>query len=528
MMNLPLKSQIGFQSRNASAASVTFPAPVGGLNTRDAEAAMRPIFATRMENFWPLENFVSLRKGCQAYATGLPSKAKHLRSYSGAVKQLFAFTDSGVFDVTTKGAVGASVFALTEGQVISANFATSGGQYLVGVNGKDSYFYYKSPTWTSVASFAITAASPAENINTSKFTYVTAHQRALFFAAADEMNFYYLPIDQITGTSISRFPIGALFSKGGSLQAIGSWTLDSAAGPDDLAVFLTSEGQAAVYSGTDPNDAQKWGIRGVFNVGRPIGKNPLQKFGGDLLVITEFGITSMTKLLREGQSSSKTSLTDIVAARYQENVFNAEQAPEWVIHIHPKLNMLLLNCPGTSLTSRKTKQMAMNTVTGAWTEFVGWEATAWETFGSTLFAAIGTGVAEMWTASGDFNSRIQCYCQGAWNYLNPRSKAKQVALLRFMVRISGRLQLSFGLDTDFKQTEAWQIIPLTETDLALWDTGKWDEATWAALPEMKLDWLTIASEEGYCVAPRLRVFSGDATFQWSAMDYIFNAGGLMG
>ena len=526
MMNQPLKSAIGFASRNPIASSASHPAPVGGLNTRDAEAAMRTVYATTMENFWPQERFVGIRGGAETHHP-TPSAVKQLGSWNGATgRELYAFTDTGAFNVTAAGSAAPPLAkAFTSGDMVLVNYSTSGGSYLAGVNGVDSYFYYKSPTWTSVATFNVGNGAPDETIATDKFSYLALHQRALYFIEKESMNFYFLPIDSITG-EVKRFPVGGLYRKGGKLVAMGSWTIDGADGPDDLAVFLSSEGQAVVYSGTDPATAGSWSLRGVFDVGTPLGSTPFFKLGGDLLVLTSFGLTSMTKLMKEGWTSSKTTLTDAISSYFQDTTRGAETSKEWRVVADPKISLLLINVPASPTRGRL--QLAMNLVTGAWTVFKGWETTSWELHNGQLYAGVGNSVAKMWTQSGDFGKRIVCYARCAWTYLPPRARTKQVNLIRFLIRVGGELSISAGLDADFRTSDLFYPLNFTLFPISRFDTSEWDEASWGALESMQVDWLSIPVEEGFCLAPSLRVFAGDATFQWSAVDYTYTVGGLVG
>jgi len=526
MMNTPLKSSTGFAARNPVASSTSTPAPIGGMNTREPEASMQPIFATVLENFWPQERFVGIRGGAEDHRP-VPGVVRQLCGWNGATgRELWAFTDAGAYNVTTAGAVAPALGqAFTNGDMVLTNYATSGGSFMVGVNGVDNYFHYRSPTWTSIATFNVTNGTPAETIATNKFSFVAAHQRALFFIEKDSMNFYFLPVDSVSG-DVRRFPLGGLFRSGGKLVAMGSWTFDGADGPDDMAVFITSEGQAAVYKGTDPNNASAWSLRGVFEIGQPLGKTPLRKLGGDLLVLTSYGLTSLTKLLKEGQTSSKTTLTDVIASYFQEVSQGVEASSDWRLIISPKLNLLMINVPGTAFRDRQ--QLAMNLVTGAWTVFKGWNSTCWELQNGQLYSGIGSKVARMWTASGDFGQRIACYARCAWTYLSPRARTKQVNLIRFITRIGGQLNISAGLDTDFRISNIYYPLNLTSYPISRFDTAVWGTATWGALEAMQTDWLTVPSPEGFCVAPSLRVFSADATFQWSAIDMTYTVGSLVG
>lgn len=526
MMNSPLKSQKGFQARNAVAKSASNPAPIGGLNLRDPEAAMGNIFATKLENFWPQERFVSVRGGAEIHSP-VAGAVKQLGSWNGATgRELWAFTNAGAYNVTAAATVAPALGqAFTSGDFVLVNYATSGGSYLLGVNGVDSYFYYKSPTWTQAATFNVANGAPSETIATNKFIYLAVHQRSLFFLEKDSMNMYFLPIDSVIG-DVKRFPMGGLFKKGGKLVAMGSWTVDGADGPDDMAVFITSEGQAAIYNGTDPSSPTAWSLKGVFDIGNPLGKTPLFKLGGDLLVLTAFGLTSLTKLIKEGWTSSKTTLTDIISPLFQQLAQGVESSSEWRVTANPKLSLLMINVPGTAF--RDQQQLAMNLVTGAWTVFSGWKATCWELSNGQLYAGIGNSVGRMWTTTGDFGNRIASYARCAWAYLSPKARTKQVDLVRFLTRLAGQVSISAGLDVDFRYTDNYYPLNLTSYPISRFDTARFDTATWGAVEVMQTDWLSIPTQEGFCLAASLRVFSADATFQWSAIDVVYSVGGIAG
>ena len=96
----------------------SYPAPVGGWNARDALAQMKPIDAVALENWYPKTSYVEIRGGYADHATGMTGNGKTLAPYnsiSGSNK-LFAITNSGVYDVSSAGAVGSSVAARTNGK----------------------------------------------------------------------------------------------------------------------------------------------------------------------------------------------------------------------------------------------------------------------------------------------------------------------------------------------------------------------------------------------------------------------------
>src|SRR5262249_13609023 len=98
----------------------------------------------------------------------------------------------------------------------------------------------------------------------------------------------------------SKIPIGNLYRLGGNLVAGTSWTQDAGDGPDDLLALVTTEGQLAIYAGTDPSSASSWSLIGVWYVGRPMGRRCFFPFGADVGLITENGVFALSILLRSG------------------------------------------------------------------------------------------------------------------------------------------------------------------------------------------------------------------------------------
>lgn len=115
------------------------PAPVGGVNARDALAAMPPTDAIVMDNWFPNPSYVAVRNGCQSWATSLPAAVETVMAYNGlSGRKLFAASSTGFYDITTQGAVGAAVVSgLSNARWQHAMFNAGGGNVLLAVNGAD-------------------------------------------------------------------------------------------------------------------------------------------------------------------------------------------------------------------------------------------------------------------------------------------------------------------------------------------------------------------------------------------------------
>ena len=239
-------------------ANATVPAPIGGLNTRDSVDLVPPTDAIRLDNFFPARSHVQVRNGYVDHVTSLPSTVQSLMVYnSGTASTMFAASGTAVYNVTSAGSVGSAVItSLTNAKFESVNTTTSGGSFLWICNGADAPRHWNGSAWATPTLSGVTATNIAN---------VTVFKERLFFVFNNSLTFGFLPVNAVAGT-VAEFNLGSVFSMGGQLQAIGTWTRDGGAGPEDNALFWTDQGEIAMYSGTDPADAAKWSLVGVYRV----------------------------------------------------------------------------------------------------------------------------------------------------------------------------------------------------------------------------------------------------------------------
>lgn len=523
MILQPLKSKRG--GRGEISGSKSLVAPIRGWNARDPEAAMKEGWALYLDNWWPTPTNVQLRKGAQDHKTGLgvqPVKSLAVWNPRGAAttKRLFACADTGVFDATAPGAFGAAVTAITDGRVISVNFGTTGGSFLFLVNGVNDLRYYDGTSWTVTASYPINGGG---TLNSNTVTYIDTFKRQLFMLVRDAMEFYYLPIDSITGT-VNRFPLGALFSKGGYLMSVGTWSVDGGQGVDDYCCFVTSEGQIAVYKGTDPNAASTWALQGVYNLGRPLGRKCLFKYGGDLLYICKDGVYPISKALQSSVTQLTSAITDNISSVFSTSAGLYGRNWGWQGIANFQESLLLFNIPATEFST--SQQYSMNIKTGAWARFTDWNAFCWEIVDDQLYMGMVGKVAKAWNGLNDFNGIISCYAKGAYDYFGLRAREKHVNLLRPAFKITGSIAVDVAVDVDFSVGTDYGPSVFNPANGALWDQALWDQGMWTDVATTRLDWLTVACKDGYNAAPRLRVLSRDGTVEWSATDIVYETGAI--
>lgn len=507
--------------------SLSLPAPYKGWNARDPEALMDEAYALSMVNCFPTAADVQLRAGANDQKTGFTSQVKALMSYrpaSGAPK-LFASTDAGIYDATTLGVVGALVSAHASGYLRSLNYRTVGNSFILGVNGSDQLVKYDGTTWATVASFPIVGGG---TLATTVLVNLTAFKRRIFLLDGSSLDAYSLPLDSVAG-NVDRLPLGGLAQKGGSLVAVGTWTMDGGNGPEDRIVFITSSGQAIVYAGADPTNPDDWFLQGVYDLAEPLGFDCLIKYGGDLLYLSKSGLYPLSQALQ------KTTVAVAVSDRIRTAFAAAAKAyggnRGWCMAIDEPNSLLVVNVPITTLGY--SKQFVMNLITKAWTTFQDWNAYAFVYHNGQLYMGMGTKVARAYSGLNDFGSVITGTTKQAFSYLRYRGINKQIQLLRPVLKLAGSVSVEMAVDMDFRNDATFGPTAFGAGAGAVWavmgdvDPDLWDTAVWADDSAIRLNWQSVLAQPGYAAAVRLRFTTGAAKVAWTATDILYQRGGFM-
>ena len=64
-------------------------------------------------------------------------------------------------------------------------------------------------------------------------------------------------------------------------------TRDGGVGPDDYLTIVTNLGEVVVYAGVDPSDATNFTLAGVYQIGKPAGRNSFVSHGQQIVVMCE-------------------------------------------------------------------------------------------------------------------------------------------------------------------------------------------------------------------------------------------------
>ena len=503
------------------------PAPVGGWNTRDSLAEMQGNEASVLENWFPRASEVIQRGGSIDWCVGMTGAVRSLFDFSptNAPGKLFAVTDAGIYEVTAGGLSNIVAQALTNGYVSTVAITNTGGtSFRFLCNGTDLPKLYDGTTWTTPAITGIASAASLVHCWLSK--------HRIFFIENTSMNAYYLSIDSIQGP-LGKLPLGNLFHRGGFLMSGVSWTLDGGDGPDDYWCVVTSEGEIAVYSGTDPTSASAWGLVGVYFVGRPLGRRCFVKIGGDVGVLTENGLFPLSKILTSGAVNFATAYSNIIqptwtngiAIRGLVNVLGYEAC------VYPAWDACLVNFVGTG-TYGAFQQLVMNTVTGKWCNFLGWQPRCFWVFqGDLYFGMAGGKVLKAWdseqTLLNDNGTDITTTVHTAYNYFGSVSRLKKLALFRMLLSYSGAIDTRWGISSDFADAVMSSFVPRNASTTAAgsaWDTSIWNVSPWSQDMQRYKIWRSSAHVPGYALSLWLQTIGNSGTLSWAGSDFLLDGG----
>lgn len=505
--------------RTRISATPSFPAPIGGWNARESLAAMKPTEAVYLENLFPSTSYVELRGGMSSFATGTTGNVKTLAVYNkmGGTSNMYAYTASGIYDVSSAGAVGASKLTRTDGKHQWTMFGDGTNSWLIAVNGVDKPAYYDGTTWTAVDG----ATTPAlTGLTTTNIIGVSVFKGRLIFIEKSSLSFWYLTAGA-AGGALSEFDLSGECAKGGYLMATGSWTRDAGSGPDDFFVAVTSEGEAIVYQGTNPNSSTTWAKVGSFVVGKPLGRRCLMQYGGELLVLTEQGAFPMSALLMSGDERAKFALSFNIQDAFASAARSYGSTFGWKSITLPERNALFVNVPIAE--DGDHEQYVMNMITKAWCKFTNWDAEDLAVFNGDLYFADGTAVYLAWSGTADNGNNIIYRGKQAFqDFKNPLPKHPKAFMP--ILQVNGAVTYSVGLDVDFEDAEIGGSVSFGSGGSSVWDTATWDSAVWNDSALIVRQWTSAAANIGRWIAPKLHMELDSISGQWIGSSIIYEQG----
>lgn len=512
--------------------TTTTVSPVGGLNTFDPISSMPDVDAISMINVYPTSYGVHLRKGSRLHADLFQQEVKTMMAWKDHTgnNKIFAVDDDGIYDISVAGDVsGTPDINTTNGWLQHTQLGNAAGNHLIAFNGQDDGFWYSSLGWQRLSAGDGIVNGTWSGVDPADLIHCTQHQKRVWAVEKDSTMGWYLPPNQLYGVAVN-FDFGPLFSDGGYLQALTTWTHDGGAGPDDYLLAISSSGQVAVYRGIDPSSADTWEMVGVYYIGPTFTRRCFAKYGGDVVMLTQYGIVSMNSL---SSAQSESVLVGALSRKVQSYIsrLTVEGADRmgWQLQVYSPDNMLIVNIPG--ILSSQNQQLVLNTVHGSWATFSNQPAVCWMTDIDTLYYGMQGKIYRAWEGNNDQadydnlnGTPIVGTVQQAFSNFGAIGNLKHFKLVRptFIASNIFRYDIVLNVDYTFDGVSGSGDFP-ERSDGGLWDDGLFDSATWSGASNIINDWLGVTGM-GFVASLLLRIES-ESEVIWTSTDWVFEIGG---
>lgn len=312
-------------------------------------------------------------------------------------------------------------------------------------------------------------------IQSCALSFVWSHKKRLWFVEKGALSAWYLPVNSIAGEAV-EFPLDGVFRLGGSLLFGGTWSTDSGSGMDDLIVFITTEGEVAVYEGVDPGDADAWSLIGAYVIGKPLAKDGWFRAGGDLVVLTEDGIVSVSEAMRKDRAALQSgAVTAPIEAIWNDAVALGQSS--FPVALWSTTTTLWVGVP-SAMGGRMA--IVANTKTGAWATVSGWPATAFCVFGDDLyFGAEDGSIARCDTSGSDMGAPYSAVYVPKFQEFG--SMAEKFAIhAQWTIRSAGKVYPAIAALRNFDIDSLPPPIGGTDGTVSLWGSAIWGSAVWGS------------------------------------------------
>ena len=476
-------------------------APTRGWVTNENLAGSGKRAALVLDNWFVTQQGIRLRGGSQKYAT-LPGAVESMFRYvAGNNKFLFASDASGLYDVTSPGDATTPQVAVQAfgGDISTAVMETSGGTFLRAVNGTDTSIVFDGSAW---------ATTPAvTGFDTALASQVFTYRSRIFFVQKNSARVWFLPVDVVGGAALD-FSLAGIFQRGGSILFGSTWSYDTGDGLDDMVVFVSTEGEVAVYQGGNPGDASDWNLVGRYDITRPLGPKAVFEAGGDLIIATQDGAVPISQVPQKDPAAlSLAAVSRPIEPDWQTAALSTV-GRDWAALKWPEQNMALFSIPSSSGDAPEC--FVVNIETGAWSRFTGWDVSCFGLLDGQAYFGTPAGTIMKAEVGGTDDGAVIEHCYvGHFEELSSRAVTKVVNLARARFRASRNFIPKVSVSTDY--TVRLPAAPNAAAQAAedTWDVGVWDTAKWSGGSQKQIHsrWRSVHGV-GDMHAPQIQVVSG--------------------
>lgn len=496
------------QQRTRFKPEIDIPAPVGGLNTRDNLGDMPIGDAIELVNWIPGNTSVSGRTGHTEWATDVSGEVESLLVYlEGATSQMIAAV-GGKWE-NMPALAGGSSTEIATGFINNKWQSINFGGFLLAVNGDDAP---RSWNGTTVATLGYSGDITTPGADT--MDGIHGHKNRVYLWNTATSDFYYGGTDAIQG-AFTKFSLDSVSTTGGNLTIIKTLSFDAGNGPDDLACFILSTGEVLLYSGSNPGDANNWGLVGRYRIPPPLSVRSAAEFGGDIRVITEADTISILEYIR-GEGTQR-RLSKLAGAIKSEVALHQAKFGWQTVWFNAG-DLIVYNVP--NVNNQTYVQYATNTSTGASTKLEGYNARTFAVWNNKLYFGDTNAVYQAFNGDDDNGSNIALTAQQAFTTLGT-SNDKRIIGYETLIGSNGSLNIGLAMAFDYGAVNAAATSASSVTG-ALWSaaTSLWGVTSWAGASNVRIKRFGVRGT-GLSVSAKTTINITGQIPEWYRSAYIF-------
>lgn len=471
-------AQISARQPRPQAKDKPLPAPIGGLVTSQNIGAMEPGTAIVMTNWRPTRTGIAVRGGNLKHATLGSDPVESLMNYVGITRSIFAGSDGSIYDVTSPADPNVPPTPDVTGQTSNyysfINFATTGGYFMPVVNGTDDMQLYDGTTWTAINASSTPAIT---GIATDGLTHINAYRNRIYLVEGNSLNVWYLPVDSIGGAA-AVLSLSGIFNKGGFITFTATWSSESgAASMQSYLVVMSSEGEAAVFTGSFPGGSD-WSLVNVYDISKPMGKNGWFRAGGDIIIATEMGMVPVSAArYKDPGALGMDAISVKIEPTWAEAAIARASLP-WEIAKVDSKDAFYVNTPATG--NQPTMTIVGNLKTGAISTYTGWDNRCFGVHNRQMYFGCNDGTVRLAEVGGTDNGMpYTAQTAFAWDHLGSPGWTKSVKQAQAIWNTTRPFSFRLSASVDYNQQfpVSPNVVPDTNP-ASLWDAGLWDQALW--------------------------------------------------
>jgi hypothetical protein len=374
----------------------------------------------------------------------------------------------------------------SSGYGVWTNYTTIAGHFLLYCDESNGYYVYtEAGSWAKITFGG--GATQVANVDPANLVFPLVFKERVWFVERNSGNAWYLPTGSIYGAAV-RFSFGNKFKYGGNLMALFNWSIDAGIGLEDQLVAMSGGGDVIVYQGTDPSTAASFLQKGQWYIGPPpAGRRIAGTFGGDLFLLSSYGLIPITRLL----SSTLITESQIMASGKISPIINSVMSSKrtslgWEVKYLPSENILLISTPTESNIAPIQFVQSLNDL--GWGMYRDVPYLTGNMFNGTYY--IGTNDGRVVTHTG--NTDNVSNGAGGWlttditfSYLQtfqdpgPSNVFKRINFIRPVFLSQNNPINKVEARYDFDLNEITSLYGAAVQPVTSWDTSIWDSAYWS-------------------------------------------------